>query len=125
MGYVVRGGHNVPGHQFIHTHEEYGGNPVLLPDQPQEGVDIVCGDLKFLDAMQVTLDELGGEGVHEALDALVVVEHVEEGLGAMNSMHLTKDEVYDRLMAMCDESIALSKQRQIDKSSLGLPQFPA
>ena len=71
--------------------------------------------------VQVVLEELGGEGVHEALDMPVVVEHVEEGLGPVNPVHLTEDEVYDRLMAMCDESIA--KVHWIDKYKTELVKF--
>ena len=64
--------------------------------------------------VQVVLKELGGEGVP------VVVEHVEEDLGPVNPVHETEDEVYDRLIAMCDEGIAKVHWRDRYKTEIEL-----
>ena len=49
--------------------------------------------------VQVVLEELGGEGVHEALDMPVIIEHVEVGLGAVNPVQLAEDDVWNRIMS--------------------------
>ena len=53
----------------------------------------------------------------------MVVEHVEEDLGPVNTVHETEDEVYDRLIAMCDEGIAKVHWRDRYKTEIELVKF--
>lgn len=88
MGDSVCSGRNVTRHHFIHVHKEDGLGPVPLLDEVVEVLAVVGGDVEVLDDVDVVLDELGGEGVGETVDPLVVIEHVEEGLGAAGAVGL-------------------------------------
>ena len=82
MGDVVSRRGDVTRHHLVNVHKQCLLGPVSFLDECLQVVALIGGDIQVLHYVQVVLNELGSQGVREAVHSLVVVQHVGVGPGA-------------------------------------------